>query len=79
MYLLGKLAHVAGFAGQKPHQNVAVAGGDVAEPDLFEFRKDEAVPDSRRRLAWEKIALYFMERLLVRYRIIVKGRRRRHG
>ena len=43
MYLLGKLAHVAGFAGQKPHQNVAVAGGDVAEPDLFEFRKDEAV------------------------------------
>lgn len=79
MYLLGKLAHVAGFAGQKPHQNVAVAGGDVAEPDLSSSARMKRLPDSRRRLAWEKIALYFMERLLVRYRIIVKGRRRRHG
>ena len=54
-------------------------GAMSLSPTFSSSARMKRLPDSRRRLAWEKIALYFMERLLVRYRIIVKGRRRRHG
>ena len=42
-YPLGEIAHIAGFAGQKVHQNIPVAGGEIGESGFSQFRKDETV------------------------------------